>query len=186
MKNVLKITTLALALVMVLGMAMAFAAPSITATVSNPTNATGTNTKDSWGAATALDTTTAAEKATAAGQTETASNLAIVYYAELDSANAGTALDFPVSGVADGTLFYAYHWDTATAAWQYVNKAASSGNKVTFTFPELSPVAIVQTATATPQTGDNSNIALWGGLMVAAIAVAAGTVVYSRKRKNEA
>ena len=37
--------------------------------------------------------------------------------------------------------------------------------------------------TGSPQTGDNSNIALWMALMLAAGAVLTGTAVYSRKRK---
>ena len=37
--------------------------------------------------------------------------------------------------------------------------------------------------TTSPQTGDDSNIALWMALMLAAGAVLTGTAVYSRKRK---
>ena len=35
----------------------------------------------------------------------------------------------------------------------------------------------------TPQTGDNSNIALWIAIMLAAGAAMTGTVLYNRKRK---
>ncbi|MEE3482236.1 MAG: LPXTG cell wall anchor domain-containing protein [Lachnospiraceae bacterium] len=37
--------------------------------------------------------------------------------------------------------------------------------------------------TTSPQTGDDSNIALWMALMLAAGAALTGTAVYSRKRK---
>ena len=39
------------------------------------------------------------------------------------------------------------------------------------------------TDTSSPQTGDNSNIALWIAVMLAAGAALTGTVLYSRKRK---
>lgn len=44
-----------------------------------------------------------------------------------------------------------------------------------------------QTATTdkSAQTGDDSNIALWAGLLVLAAAVATGTVVYGRKRREQ-
>ena len=178
MRNVLKITTLVLALVMVLGIGMAFAAPSVVATVEDPVD--GDNAKVPY--TTSSVTITTADAAAAAGQKEPASDLAVVWQGDIAKAYEGKAITFPVS--VDGT-YYAYHWNGT--AWELVDgPKASTGKKVTFTFPSLSPVAIVQGSATTPQTGDSSNIALWGGLMVAAIAVAAGTVVYSRKRKNEA
>ena len=38
--------------------------------------------------------------------------------------------------------------------------------------------------TTSPETGDDSNIALWMALMLAAGAALTGTAVYSRKRKH--
>ena len=38
-------------------------------------------------------------------------------------------------------------------------------------------------AVTSPQTGDDSNIALWIGVMLAAGAALTGTALYSRKRK---
>lgn len=178
MKNVLKITTLVLALVMVLGMGMAFALPSVTATVEDPYDGDTAVT----GITTPSVVITTADAAAAQGQTEKASDLAVVWQGDIPTTYKGKTLTFNVS--VDGT-YYAYHWNGTS--WDLVEgPKASSGKKVSFTFPDLSPVAIVQGSATTPQTGDNSNIALWGGLMVAAVAVAAGTVVYSRKRKNEA
>ena len=40
------------------------------------------------------------------------------------------------------------------------------------------------TDTSSPQTGDDSNIALWIGVLLAAGAALTGTAVYSRKRKH--
>ena len=40
-------------------------------------------------------------------------------------------------------------------------------------------------ASESSQTGDDSNIALLAGLLVLAAAVAAGTVVYGRKRREQ-
>ena len=40
-----------------------------------------------------------------------------------------------------------------------------------------------ESAVTNPQTGDDSNIALWIGVMLAAGAALTGTALYSRKRK---
>ena len=58
------------------------------------------------------------------------------------------------------------------------------------TFPDLSPIGLAvelpESGEDTPKTGDNSNITLWAAVLVVAAAGAAGTMLYSKKRKNEA
>ena len=182
MRNTLKISAIALALVMVLGVVMAFAATStvsITNIVDEDNNPVAIGTDPQI-----VDD--ADEAAAAEGQDETASTLNVLWNGEIGSTYANKTLTFTLSGVADGTKVYLYHYTGTPAAWKVEGNSTVSGGKVSFTMPATtSPFALVA-STAIPATGDNSNIALWGGLMVAAIAVAAGTVVYSRKRKNEA
>ena len=50
--------------------------------------------------------------------------------------------------------------------------------------PSEPPKDNPDTDTTSPQTGDDSNIALWIGVMLAAGAALTGTAVYSRKRKH--
>lgn len=61
-------------------------------------------------------------------------------------------------------------------AWTTVEDVKIEGNKLTFTSDEFSPFAIVVatgSATDSPATGDNSNLALW----IALLAVSAGAIV---------
>ncbi len=183
MKKTLKISALALALVMVLGMAMAFAAVSVTGPITVDNSGTPVDTS-----APISDTIANADEAAAVPeQTETAATLQVLWNGDIPATEANKTLTFSIPGVADGTKIYLYHLPTGATAWKVEGNATASGGKVNFTMPStMSPFALVA-STATPvATGDNANIALWGGLMVAAVAVAAGTVVYSRKRKNEA
>ena len=181
MRKTLKISALALALVMVLGI-VAFAAPSVTGPAGDPVDEN--NVAIAYTApADPIDVDKAAADP---NQKETADKLAVVWQGNIPGAgDAGDMTNKPITWTVfvDG-VYYFYHYEGGT--WVLKGSQASSGKKVTYTFDSLSPVAVVQGSATTPQTGDNSNIALWGGLMVAAIAVAAGTVVYSRKRKNEA
>ena len=174
MRNVLKIcTVMALALILVLGMfASAFAADSATEKV------------EFWD----MDITKKVsktqdppEKLAAADAKELAkadADLTEFWYGEVESEP--KTLECRIQG-GKGT-FFVFHYNEDADKWEFV--AEGSGDKFDVAFTDLSPVAVFQAAT--PQTGDNSNMYLWGGLMVAAAAAAIGTVVYSKKRKNEA
>ena len=175
MRKVLKITSLVLALVMALGMfAMAFAADSKTVAVELPEEV-------KWTETTAL---TAKEAAAAEKQNAKEEELTVIWTGDIDAANKGKAITFTVD-LADGTIVDAYH--KGAKGWEFVAEQTVKDKKVTFTFNDLSPVALVVRAagSAAPQTGDSS-VMLWGALMVVAAAAAVSTVVISKKRKIEA
>ena len=181
MKNVLKIcTVMALALILVLGMfTSAFAAGSATDKV------------EFWdGDVKVSATQDPPEKLDAADAKALAKvdvDLSEFWYGEVESEP--KTLECRIQD-GKGT-FYIFHYKYAESLakgaseegeWEFV--AEGSGDKFDVAFTDLSPVAVFQAAT--PQTGDNSNMYLWGGLMVAAAAAAIGTVVYSKKRRSEA
>ena len=182
MRNVLKIcTVMALALVLVLGMfSSAFAADSSTDIVEFWTateKVSETRTFDDVPELTAADA-----KALAGVDVD----LTSLWLGDVEPGELNLECR-----VRDGKgTYYVFHYNYPAAAkaasdeggWEYVGKG--DGEKFDVTFKSLSPVAVFQAAT--PQTGDNSNMYLWGGLMIAAAAAAIGTVVYSKKRKNEA
>ena len=184
MRNVLKIcTVMALALVLVLGMfASAFAADSSTDIVEFWD--TDSNSKLSF--TTTFDDVPELTAADAKALAGVDVDLTSLWLGDVEPGK----LDLECR-VRDGKgTYYVFHYNYPAAAkaasdeggWEYVAKG--DGEKFDVTFTSLSPVAVFQAAT--PQTGDNSNMYLWGGLMIAAAAAAIGTVVYSKKRKNEA
>ena len=65
----------------------------------------------------------------------------------------------------------------------YLNTLTPGPHTITFMFTYGSATTTI-TATTTVATGDPNSIFLWGGLIVAAAAVAAGTVIYGRRRKQ--
>ena len=103
------------------------------------------------------------------------------------TAEPGTKFSFKVTGY-DGQPVYAFHWNAETENWDYVDKGTAASFDITF--PDLSPIGLVvelpESGEDTPKTGDNSNITLWAAVLVVAAAGAAGTILYSKKRKNEA
>ena len=146
MRNTLKISAIALALVMVLGVVMAFAATStvsITGIVDEDNNPVTPTTPVEI-----VDDS--AEAATANGQTETAANLNVLWNGDIPTAFANKTLTFTLSGVADGTKVYLYHYTGTPAAWKVEGNSTVSGGKVSFTMPATtSPFALVA-STAIP------------------------------------
>ena len=184
MRNVLKIcTVMALALILVLGMfSSAFAASSQTDIV------------EFWD-----DTEKVSETATFEGVPElTAEDAKALAEADVDLKQIwlgdvwGDTLKLECRIQEGKGTYYIFHYKAPVALakataeegeWEFVQ--SGEGDKFDVTFTSLSPVAVFQAADIA-QTGDNSNMYLWGGLMIVAAAAAIGTVVYSKKRRNEA
>ena len=80
---------------------------------------------------------------------------------------------------------FVYHYNGTD--WEVV--AEGKGSEISARFDSLSPGALVAktntTDTPTPSTGDNSNMFLWAGICVIAIAAAAVTVIAGKKRREE-
>ena len=80
---------------------------------------------------------------------------------------------------------FVYHYNGTD--WEAV--AEGKGSEISARFDSLSPGALVAktntTDTPTPSTGDNSNMFLWAGICVIAIAAAAVTVIAGKKRREE-
>ena len=115
-----------------------------------------------------------------------ASGLKVLWQKDVE-AEAGTKFGFSVTGY-DGQTVYAFHWNSETKNWDYVNKGTAANFEITF--PDLSPIGLVvelpESNENAPKTGDNSNVVLWASVLVVAAAGAVGTMLYSKKRKNEA
>lgn len=116
-------------------------------------------------------------------ETVPASQLKVLWEKELTASKTPATFTFDVSGTKGKTL-YVFHWNGSE--WEYVDKG--TGTSVTATFDDLSPVGIVMKLdkAPTPKTGDDSNIALWAGIMAVAAAGAAGTAIFRAKRNKEA
>ena len=87
-------------------------------------------------------------------------------------------------GTKDGLSF------TSNAAYKYFQKVQVDGKDLdvsNYTVKEGSTITVKAAAvtddTQSPQTGDDSNIALWIAVLLAAGTALTGTAVYSRKRK---
>ena len=115
-----------------------------------------------------------------------ASGLKVLWQKDVE-AEKGTKFGFSVTGY-DGQTVYAFHWNSETKNWDYVNKGTAANFEITF--PDLSPIGLVvelpESNENAPKTGDNSNVVLWASVLVVAAAGAVGTMLYSKKRKNEA
>ena len=116
-----------------------------------------------------------------------ASGLKVLWQKDVLDAPAGTKFAFSVTGY-DGQTVYAFHWNSETENWDYVNKGTAANFEITF--PDLSPIGLVvelpESSENAPKTGDNSNVVLWASVLVVAAAGAVGTMLYSKKRKTEA
>ena len=104
------------------------------------------------------------------------------------TAPSGTKFAFNVSDAEyKDQPVYAFHWNAETKNWDYVDQGKAPSFEIEF--PSLSPIGLVvelPESGETPYTGDNSNVTLWIGVMAVAAAGAVGTMLYSKKRKNEA
>lgn len=109
----------------------------------------------------------------------------------------GDSVEIPVKvqGIKKGDAVYAIHFGANGP--ELIAASATADDTVTLTMTSFSPVMILKdqspaagsstttTAsgeTATPATGVYSNVALWAGVLVVAVA-AAGIVLYDRKKK---
>ena len=97
------------------------------------------------------------------------------------------SVDVSVPGVTAADDAYVIHWldDGSVELLAEGNGVTVSAGTVTITSDSFSPFAIFVKTNATdkvPGTGNYSNIALWGGVLVVAVA-AAGVVLFEKKRK---
>lgn len=192
MKKVLKISTvLVLACALILGMGVKVSAAGSKTDLVEITSATKDGEKVDYKVEPVADTVdplteAIASKELAAKNVKTidASGLKVLWQKDV-TAPAGTKFAFSVTDF-DGQPVYAFHWNAETKNWDYVDKGTAPSLEITF--PDLSPIGLVVELPAepTPETGDNSNITLWIGVMAVAAAGAVGTMLYSKKRKNEA
>lgn len=194
MKKVLKISTvLVLACALILGMGVKVSAAGSKTDVVEITSATKDGAEVEFSAVEIGDNVPelTAEIASAELKAKSikevdASQLEVLWQKDVD-APAGTKFGFSVSGF-DGQTVYAFHWSGSN--WDYV--AQGTAPEFEITFPDLSPIGLVVEKPATepggetPDTGDSSNMPLWIGVMAVAAAGAVGTMLYSKKRKNEA
>lgn len=191
MKKVLKISTvLVLACALILGMGVKVSAAGSKTDLVEITSATKDGEKVEYTVEPVADTVdplteAIASKELAAKNVKTvdASGLKVLWQKDVKNAPAGTKFAFSVTDF-DGQPVYAFHWNGTS--WDYVDKGTAPSLEITF--PDLSPIGLVVELPAepTPATGDNSNITLWIGVMAVAAAGAVGTMLYSKKRKNEA
>ena len=193
MKKVLKISTvLVLACALILGMGVKVSAAGSKTDLVEITSATKDG-QDVDYTAIPVDVTPLTEELASAElkaksvKTIEASQLKVLWQKDVD-APAGTKFGFSVTDF-DGQTVYAFHWNAQTENWDYVDKGTAPSLEITF--PDLSPIGLVaelpeEAGGETPATGDDSNITLWIGVMAVAAAGAVGTVLYSKKRKNEA
>lgn len=106
---------------------------------------------------------------------------------------AGDSVDISlyVQGILAGDKVIAAH-KRSDGAWELIDASAPANDTVTVTMTSFSPVMIFKDTTPNdgstqnnsnaPGTGNYSNIALWGGVLVVAVA-AAGVVLFEKKRK---
>ena len=189
MKKVLKISTvLVLACALILGLSTKVsAAGSMTDLVEITSDAEFTVNPVDETKATPLTEVLAAKELTAKNvKTLEKDDLKVLWQKDV-TAEPGTKFSFKVTGY-DGQPVYAFHWNAETKNWDYVDKGTAASFDITF--PDLSPIGLVvelpESGEDTPKTGDNGNITLWAAVLVVAAAGAAGTILYSKKRKNEA
>ena len=116
-------------------------------------------------------------------ETVPAEQLKVLWEKELTASATPATFTFDASGT-DGKTLYVFHWNGSE--WEYVDKG--TGTTVTATFDDLSPVGLVVKldSAPNPKTGDDTNIALWAGIMAVAAAGAAGTAIFRAKRNKEA
>lgn len=184
MRNALKFcTVIALALILVLGMfSSAFAASSPTEIVEFWTESEKVSKTKSFDDVPELT----AEKAKELSSSEV--DLTSLWLGDVW----GDTMDLECRVLDGKGTYFVFHYKepevlakgaSEEGEWEYIG--TGNGDKFPVTFTSLSPVAVFQAADIS-QTGDSSNMYLWGGLMIVAAAAAIGTVVYSKKRKNEA
>lgn len=103
----------------------------------------------------------------------------------------GDSVNIPVKvqGIKKGDAVYAVHFGANGP--ELIAASATANDTVTLTMTSFSPVMILKytgTVTSSDNTGDKtqtgvySNVALWAGVLVVAVA-AAGVVLYDRKKK---
>ncbi len=195
MKKVLKISTvLVLACALILGMGVKVSAAGSKTDLVEITSATKDGQTVDYTAAPVDENTVdpltealaSAELKAKGVKTIDAGQLKVLWQKDV-TAPAGTKFGFSVTDF-DGQPVYAFHWNAETKNWDYVDKGTAPNLEITF--PDLSPIGLVaelpEAGGETPATGDESNITLWIGVMVVAAAGAVGTILYSKKRKNEA
>ena len=76
---------------------------------------------------------------------------------------------------------FVYHYNGTD--WEVV--AEGKGSEVSAKFDSLSPGALVAKNEETPATGDSSNMFLWAGVCVVAVAAVAVTVISGKKRRED-
>ena len=190
MKKVLKISTvLVLACALILGMGVKVSAAGSKTDLVEITSATKDGKDVEYTVEPVADTVDPLTEAIASKELAAknvkeidASGLKVLWQKDV-TAEDGTKFTFNVTDFNDQTV-YAFHWNGTS--WDYVDKGTAPSLEITF--PDLSPIGLVVELPAepTPATGDNSNITLWIGVMAVAAAGAVGTMLYSKKRKNEA
>ena len=131
----------------------------------------------------------AAELINAAGGSVQASELSIIWEHEITASGSNIAMTFTADGVSAPQKLYAFHnnWD-AEDVWSLVDPTAGAeGNKITATFPHLSPVAlVVYTPSGTsggetsPKTGETNALLF---IALAAIALGGVTAFVVAKKK---
>ncbi len=192
MKKILKIcTALVLTCAMILGMSATVSAAESKTDLVEIVKAEKDGSATTYEVATVPDGVTPlteeiASKELAAKSVATveASGLKVLWQKDV-TAPAGTTFTFKVTGY-DGQTVYAFHWNATAKNWDYVDKGTAADFSITF--PDLSPIGLVVElpAEVTPETGDHSNTVLWACILGVAAIGAVGTVLYSKKRKNEA
>ena len=190
MRKILKAcTVLVLACVMILGLSTSVsAAGSKTAEIEIIKAVSGgSDITPEIGESTAnphLTAKIASEVLAANGIASTENLLTVLWEKNVTASATPVTLTFKVSGTAGKTV-YVFHWNGT--AWEYITKG--TGDTVEAEFSNLSPVGLVlqlEDGTQNPDTGDHTNIVLWAGILVLAAAGATGTILYGKKRKNEA
>ena len=191
MKKMLKsLAGIAIMLVLVIGVVgTVFAATSKQdgVEVTSDTDFTIGPAKGSW---TPLDKKTAADLINAAGGNVKESELTILWEHEIIVKVTGSVtMTFTADGVSSPQKLYAFHnnWD-AEDVWSLVDPTAGAeGNKITATFPHLSPVAlVVYTPSGTsggetsPKTGETNALLF---IALAAIALGGVTAFVVAKKK---
>lgn len=106
----------------------------------------------------------------------------------------GETIDIPVKvdGISKGDKVIAIHFsgEVGNLTADVIPSSVDDNGNVVLTMSSFSPVLILKDTSTTgtgtnstvPSTGVYSNVAVWAGVLVVA-AVAAGIVLYSRKRK---
>lgn len=203
---------LMLALTLVFSMTVFAAAASkselveITKVVDADGNAVGFTVSDVGDADIQFNAAIALKAAHEAGELDDVENskeLTVLWCRDIKADKLPVDITFTAEGVKAPTILLAYHWNGSK--WELV--AQSEAPEVTAHFDDLSPVGLVSYTpeaevpgettpgevtpgdddggdVAPSDTGDHSHIYLWGALMAAAGAGAAGLFFYGKKRRE--